>query len=249
MNEQTLDKMNALKLYGMHRAFRTGLETGKTDELTTDQFVGYLIDAEHDDRSDRKIKRLIRNARFRYKAGIDRLQYEGTRKLDKNQLMRLAECTYITKAENILITGLTGVGKSFLSCALGQEACVLGYRVAYFNTARFFSLLKMAKADGSYIKEMVRLEKQHLVILDDFGLHPLDSESRLILLDLVEDRHGKGSLIITSQVPVEQWYELIGEKTVADAIMDRIVHNAHRLNLLGESLRKKSQTKPMEILN
>ena len=249
MNENTLQKMNTMKLYGMHRAFKTGLDTGKTNELTTDQFISYLVDAEHDDRSDRRIKRLVKNARFRYKASLDRVQYDGARKLDKNYLMRLASCTYLDKGENILITGRTGVGKSFVACALGQEACVLGYRVLYFNTARFFSMLKMAKADASYIKEMARLEKHHLIILDDFGLQPMDHESRLILLDLVEDRHGKGSMIITSQVPVDQWYELIGEKTVADAILDRIVHNAHRLNLKGESLRKKSQTRSTEKLN
>jgi DNA replication protein DnaC len=249
MNEQTLEKMNTMKLYGMHRAFKTGIETGKTDSFTTDQLIGYLVDAEYDDRSDRKIMRLIKNARFRYKASLERLHYEGTRKLDQNHVMRLSECTYIDKGDNILITGRTGVGKSFLACALGQEACVQGYRTVYYNTAKLFTKLKMAKADASYVKEMNRLERQHLVILDDFGLQPLDSESRLMLLDLVEDRHGKGSMIITSQVPVDQWYDLIGEKTIADAVLDRIMHNAHRVSLKGESLRKKNQIKTMENVN
>lgn len=249
MNEQTLTKMNSMKLYGMHRAFKTGIETGKTDTFTSDEFTAYLVDAEHDDRADRKITRLIKNARFRYKASLERLHYDGTRKLDKNHVMRLAESTYIDKGDNILITGRTGVGKSFLACALGQQACVLGYRTMYFNTAKLFARLKMAKADASYIKEMAKLEKQHLIILDDFGLQPLDSQSRLMLLDLTEDRHGEGSMIITSQVPLEQWYDLIGEKTIADAVLDRIVHNAHRVNLKGESLRKKSLVKTMENVN
>lgn len=163
--------------------------------------------------------------------------------------MRLAECQFITSGENILITGSTGVGKSFLASALGHHACSLGYRVLYFNTAKLFAKMKMAKADASYIKEMAKIERHHLVILDDYGLQPMDNQSRLILLDMIEDRHAKSSMVITSQLPVDTWYEVIGEKTVADAIMDRIVHNAHRIELKGESMRRKKQETTMSLLN
>ena len=143
--------------------------------------------------------------------------------------MRLFECSYIEKGESLLITGRTGVGKSYIASALGYQACIEGYRVMYFNTAKLFAKLKMAKADGSYLKELSRIERQHLVIFDDFGLQPLDNQNRITLLEIIEDRHGKGSVIITSQLPVSGWYEIIGEKTVADAILDRLVHDAHRL--------------------
>ena len=133
------------------------------------------------------------------------------------------------------------MGKSYIASAIGHNACSLGYKVLYFNTSKLFAKLKMAKADASYIKEVARIERQNLLILDDFGLQPMDNQSRMILLEIIEDRHGKGSLIITSQLPVDQWYEIIGDKTIADAILDRIVHTAHRIDLKGDSMRKKRQ--------
>ncbi len=145
----------------------------------------------------------------------------------------------INKGENILITGSTGIGKSYIASALGHHACGIGYKVVYHNVPKLFSKLKMSKADGSYLKEVAKIERQHLLILDDFGMQPFDSQSRAALMELIEDRHGKGALIITSQVPVSKWYEVIGEQTIADAILDRIVHNPHRLKLKGESLRKR----------
>jgi DNA replication protein DnaC len=239
MNELTLLKMNQMKLYGMHGAFRTAIETGKTDHYTIDQFMAMLIESEWDDRNNRKTERMLKNARFHYKASVEEIIYEENRNINQNSIVRLAECKYINKNENLLITGSTGVGKSYIATALGYQACIEGYRTMYFNSTKLFAKLKMAKADGSYLKEMAKLERQHLIILDDFGLQPLDTQNRMILMELIEDRNGKGSTIVTSQVPVKGWYDLIGEKTIADAIMDRLVHQSHRMELSGESMRRK----------
>lgn len=239
MNEITLSKMKQMKLYGMHGAFKTAIETGKTDDYTIDQFASMLIDAEYDDRNNRKIARAVKNARFHYKSTIENVVYEQSRNIEKTQLHRLAECTFIENYENVLITGSTGAGKSYIATALGYQACIEGYRTMYFNTTKLFSKLKLAKADGSYLKELAKLERQQLIILDDFGLQPLDNQNRITLLEIIEDRHNKGSMIVTSQVPVKSWYDIIGEKTIADAILDRLIHQSHRIELAGESMRKK----------
>ncbi|OFY75574.1 MAG: ATP-binding protein [Bacteroidetes bacterium RIFOXYA12_FULL_33_9] len=239
MNGITFTKMKQMKLYGMHSAFKTAVETGKTDDYTIDQFVSMIIDAEYDDRNNRKIARTIKNAKFHYKSSIENIMYDEARNIDRTKLLRLAECDFIDKKENILITGSTGAGKSYLATALGYQACINGYKVMYYNTTKLFSILKMAKADGSYLKELAKIEKQQLIILDDFGLQPLDSQNRIALLEIIEDRTSKGSIIVTSQVPVQAWYETIGEKTIADAILDRLIHGAHRIELQGESMRRK----------
>ncbi|MDZ4745710.1 MAG: IS21-like element helper ATPase IstB [bacterium] len=241
MNTNTLDKMRKMRLHGMFRLFKTTIESTRRDDLTPDEMVAALIDSEWDDRQDRSVERGLKNARFRYKASIESLLFDIDRNIDKNLIMRFAACTFIDNHENILITGSTGIGKSYLASALGHQACSLGYKVNYHNTAKLFSRLKMAKADGSYMKEIARLEKQQLLILDDFGLQPFDPQSRAALMEIIEDRHGKSSMIITSQLPVNTWHDVIGEKTVADAILDRIIYDAHRLELQGESLRKKSK--------
>ena len=240
MNATTLEKMRKMKFFGMFHAFKTSLESGRQEDYTNDEIIANLIEAEWDDRQNRNIARHLKNARFRYKASLEELHYHTGRNIDKNLILRFAECKFIDKHENILITGLTGIGKSYIASALGHQACGLGYKVAYYNTAKLFGKLKMAKADGSYIKEIARIERQHLLILDDFGIQPLDAQNRAALMEIIEDRHGKSSTIITSQVPVSKWHDIIAEKTVADAILDRIIHEAHRLDLKGESLRKKS---------
>jgi DNA replication protein DnaC len=231
--------MKQMKLHGMHGAFQTAIETGKTDDYTIDQFVSMITDAEWDDRNNRKIERLIKNARFHYKATIENVIYEHTRNIERTKLLRLAECDFINKSENVLISGSTGAGKSYIGTALGYQACIEGHRVLYFNTTKLFSKLKMAKADGSYLKVLAKIARHQLVILDDFGLQPLDSQNRIALLELIEDRHNKGSMLVTSQLPVSKWYEIIGEKTIADAILDRLIHQSHRIELMGESMRKK----------
>ena len=239
MNEVTLTRMKQMKLQGMHGAFKTAIETGKTDDYTIDQFVSMITDAEWDDRNNRKIERLIKNARFHYKATIENVVYEHARNIDRTKLLRLAECDFINKNENVLISGSTGAGKSYIATALGYQACIEGYRVLYFNTTKLFSKLKMAKADGSYLNELAKMARHQLIILDDFGLQPLDSQNRIALLELIEDRHNSGSMIVTSQLPVSKWYEIIGEKTIADAILDSLIHQSHRIELRGESMRKK----------
>ena len=249
MNKETLEKMKQLRLHGMARAFQSSLESEQTSGMTPDEIISFLVSSELDDRQNRNIERHVRNARFRYQANVEGIHYDNDRNLDRNQMMRFAECIFINKHENILITGSTGIGKSYVASAIGHQACCQGHKVLYTNLAKLFAKLKMAKADGSYIKEIARIERQNLLILDDFGLQPLDNQNRSFLMEIIEDRHGKSSVIITSQIPVHLWYEVIGEKTIADAILDRIVHDAHRIELRGESLRKKNSMKNLDNYN
>ena len=239
MHQQLLEKMTTMRLLGMKRAFAETLQAGAIS-YTPDELIAYLLDAEWDDRHNRKIERLTRTARFRYQANLEELIFDESRNLDQNLVHRLATCDFIKKAQNILITGSTGVGKSYLISALGHQACHLGFRVRYANINRLFTQLKMAKADGSYLKMIARIEKQDLLILDDFGIKPIDQVKSHFLLEIIEDRHGKRSTIIASQIPVSAWHQTISESTLADAILDRIVHQAHRIDLKGDSLRKRN---------
>jgi DNA replication protein DnaC len=237
--EETFRKMRVMRMLGMHEAFKLSLETKQHQQLASDELIHLLIDAEYEDRQNRKIHRYLKAARFRYQSSMEEVDFSSPRGLDKNQLLRLASCQFLEKQENIIITGPTGVGKSYLASALGHQGCMKGYKVLYYNSAKLFTQLKMSRADGSYVKLINRLEKQDLLILDDFGLHPLDEENRLMLLEVIEDRHGRRSTMVTSQLPVIKWYELFQAQTIADAVLDRIVHTAHRIELKGESLRKK----------
>jgi len=238
MNTTVLNKMSEMKFYGMQHAYQTLLDVNQHHTLTNDEIVSMLIQAEWEDRENRKINRYIRAARFRYPAAIEEVDFSSRRGLDKTQLLRLADCSFIKKKENLLITGPTGVGKSYLASALGHQACLQGYKTLYFNTQKLFPQLKIFKADGSYLKQISRIERHDLLILDDFGLQPLDSDTRMMLLEIIEDRHGIKTTIISSQLPVNKWYEIIGDSTVADAILDRLVNASHRIELKGESLRK-----------
>ena len=250
MNE-ILTKMRQMRLLGMAKAFHLTLESGKNEKFTPDEMITHLIDSEWDERYNRKLDRTLQSARFRYKASIEELSFENKR-VDKNQILRLADCEFVKQKENIIITGSTGIGKSFIASALGHQACALGYRVLYQHSTKLFGRMKIAKADGSYLKELAKIEKQQVLLIDDFGIQPLDAQSRLTLMEIMEDRHGKSSTIITSQIPVNKWHEVIGEETIADAILDRIIHDAHRIEMKGDSLRKKRQPKneeEIELIN
>ncbi len=244
MNE-ILAKMRQLRLQGMAKAFALTLESGKNEKFTPDEMVTHLIESEWDERYNRKLDRIVQAARFRYKASIEEINYEDNR-MDKNQVLRLADCEFIKRKENVIITGSTGIGKSFIASAIGHQACSLGHRVLYQHSTKLFGRMKIAKTDGSYLRELAKIERQQVLLIDDFGIQPLDAQSRSVLMEIIEDRHGKSSTIITSQIPVSKWHEIIGEQTIADAILDRIVHDAHRIEMKGESLRKKKQLKNEE---
>lgn len=243
-----LSKMKQMRLLGMAKAFYLTLESGKNEKFTPDEMVTHLVDSEWDERYNRKLERTVQAARFRYKASVEQINFDDSR-VDKNQVLRLADCEFIKRNENIIITGSTGIGKSFIASALGYQACSLGYRVLYQHSTKLFGRMKIAKADGSYLKELAKIEKQHVLLIDDFGIQPLDAQSRSALMEIIEDRHGKSSTIITSQIPISKWHEIIGEQTIADAILDRIVHDAHRIEMSGESLRKKKQPKTEEKID
>lgn len=235
----TMQKLEEMRLNGFARIYRKMQDTGMNKDFTIDEIIAHLVQAEWDERYNRRLERLVTKAKFRYHATMEQIDFIAKRNLDKALMLRLSSCEWINRKQNVIISGSTGLGKSFLASALGNQACQQGYKVYYRNCSKLFDELKIAKADGSYIKEVNRIEKIDLLILDDFGLKPLDSNQRLILLELLEDRHGKRSTIITSQLPVKSWYDVIDEPTIADAILDRLVHSSHRIELGGDSLREK----------
>ncbi len=239
-NQSILEKLKDMKLPGMYHSFQTALETRAHQTLTPDELITMLVEGEYNHRRNLRVKMSIQRAKFRYNSMVEDVDFTVQRGLDKNTYIRLADCSFIERHENIIFTGPTGVGKSYIASALGNQACMRGLKVRYFNMSKLFTSLKMSRADASYLKEMNRLEKQDLLILDDFGLVPIEAALRLALLDIIEDRHGKRSTIFVSQIPVNKWHELLGEQTVADAILDRVVHSSHRIELKGESMRKKN---------
>lgn len=236
-NQATLEKMNLLKLCGMAHSFHNMVSTGNIHDLKNDEMIAHLIEAEYDERHNKRIKTLIKNAGFRMIAHIEEIRYDTTRNLSKSQVLKLCDLNWLVKGENIIICGPTGVGKSFLSCALGMKACMMYYKVKYFNFNKFFGQIKYEKSCGNY-KSIERLSKNDLIIIDDFGLEKMDKDSRMILFELLEERNERKSIIISSQIPIENWYEIIGDKTIADAICDRIISNSHQINLKGDSMRK-----------
>lgn len=235
----TIEKMRKLRLHGMRRAYESSFEIRNQDTFTNDEFVAWLLESEDNLRSNNKTARLLKNAKFHYQASLEEINYSPDRKLDRNQLARLSDCSFIENRQNIIICGSTGTGKSFLATALGHQCCINGYKVLYFNLGKLFNKLSMAKADGTYMKELAKIEKHDVLILDDVGLQTITNEKAYILMDLIEDRNQKRSTIFCSQFPVKNWHELIPDRTLSDAILDRVIHTAVRFDLAGDSLRKK----------
>lgn len=235
----TVEKMHAMKLRGMADAFQNAKETGlRRSGTTPDEFIGFLVDAEWEDRQNRKLRRFVRKAKFRYQAGFEELDFTLKRNLDKDMVTRLSDSSWIRKAKNIIITGATGVGKSFLASALGHQACLNDFKTVYFNCLKLFSQLKRSQADHSYDREIRKIQRADLVIFDDFGLQPLDAKDRMSLLEILEDRYGRSSTIVVTQIPVSKWHDVIGDSTIADAVCDRLVHSSFRIDMKGESVRK-----------
>jgi len=235
---QTIDKMNKMRLNLMAQVHHQRLVENLHQEYSVDEYTSMLVDQEWEQRQNNKIKRLITNARFRTHASIADIDYKASRGLDKDLINRLALLNFIKQKHNIILTGPTGIGKSYLAQAIGNQACMQGYKTYYQNTARFISVLKYAKIDGSYLQQLKKLNRIQVLILDDFGLSKMDSKEREILMDIIEQRHETCSTIIASQIPISKWFDIIGEGTIADAILDRIVNSAYRLELKGKSLRK-----------
>ena len=236
---ETLSQMQQLRLQGMHQAYRSQLELPMDQQLEGHELVAQLVQSEQLNRAQEKTAYYLKLAKLRLPATAEQIECSAARNLTKQQLAVLIDGRYLDQGENILITGSTGCGKSYLACALGHQACIQGYKTTYLNMNRLIEKVTLSKLDGSYIKLLNHLERQTLIILDDFGLQPLTQEIRLTLLQLLEDRYGKKSIIITSQLPVAKWYEYINDPTLADAILDRLTANAQRIELKGESLRRK----------
>jgi DNA replication protein DnaC len=239
LTHPTLDKLQTLKLSGMYHALVEQLQMADIGALSFEERFGLLVDRELTERDTRRLTTRLRQAKLRQTACIEDIDYRHPRGLDKALMARLAACQWIRERHNVLITGPTGIGKTWLGCALGHKACRDGLTVLYLRLPRFLQELPIAKGDGRYRKLMTTLAKTDLLILDDWGLAPLSDENRRDLLEIVEDRHDCRATLITSQLPVEHWHEALGDPTLADAILDRLVHNAYKITWQGESMRKR----------
>ena len=237
--ENIENQLNQLRLFGIKNSWKALLETKRVSELSLSEGLELLLQAEVTDRENRRFERLRKTAKFRYQASIEELKYDATRGLDKGLISSLATGNYITNGESILITGATGCGKSFISSALGHHACAQGYKVAYFNLQKLLQQTKIARIEGTIHQLLLRISKTDVLILDDFGLVHLENQQQMDFMEIIEDRHARMATVIVSQLPVASWFDVIGEATIADAILDRLVHTSHRIELKGESLRKR----------
>jgi len=234
----TLEKLQTLRLPGMLKALEEQQRMPDIGTLDFEERLGLLIDRELTERENRRLATRLKKAKLRHSCCVEDLDFKASRGLDKGLILTLAACTWVARGLNLLICGPTGIGKSYLACALGHKACLEGYTALYLRLPRLFEELRLAKADGRYGKLMLGYAKTDLLILDDWGLTPMTDTQRRDLLEILEDRYGKRSTIVTSQLPVTAWHEAIGDPTLADAILDRLVHNAHKIELKGESMRK-----------
>lgn len=239
LTNQTLELLNQLKLSGMAKAYAGQLEQPAVNDLSFDERLAFLVSAEITERDNRRQTRLLRLARLRQpSACVEDIDYRHPRGLERSRMASLITCDFIRQRQNLHITGPTGTGKSWLACALGQQACRQGLSVRYERVPRLLETLRLSRGDGSLGKKLQQIAKTELLILDDFGLKPLTQPEKHDLLEVIEDRHGLRSTIVTSQLPIKTWHEYLGEPTVADAVIDRLLNNSHRLELRGESLRK-----------
>jgi len=241
--QQTVDLLYAMKLNAMAEGFKEQMNQADIHELCFEERFSLLVDRQWNYRENRKIKRLLDGAKLKINACIEDIDFKAQRGLDKSVILRLADCRWIQNAENVIITGPTGGGKTYLACALANKACRMGLPAFYIRIPRLFQELGIAKADGSYAKVMKRLLRTKVLILDDFGLAPLAQAERHDLLEIIEDRYGISSTIVTTQLPTGSWHDAIKDPTIADAILDRLIHNAHKITLKGEeSMRKMHST-------
>ena len=239
LNEPTLEKLKSMRLFTMSQVWLEQQQTSDMTSLSFDERFGLLVDAEYLSRHNRRLARSLKQARLRHShACIEDIDAPDKRGLKKSVIKKLASCTWIAEHQNVVITGATGVGKTYIACALGQQACRKGYRVLFRRAPRLIDQLKLARADGSLSRLLTSLAKLDLLILDDWGITPLDDQSRHDLMEVVEDRDGTRSTLVTSQIPVAKWHDYLGDPTIADAIADRLLHNAHRLAPKGPSRRK-----------
>lgn len=236
--QQTIEKMRSMRLYGMAQTHYTTISDKLHQDYTLDQYIALLIDQEWEYRHNRKVHNLLKTAAFRASADIQNIDYTAQRGLDKNVFERLANLIFMDRKENIIITGPTGTGKSYLAQALGRQACLHLHKTRCFTISHLMDEVKLAKLQGTYHKLIKKIQSTDLLILEDFGLTPIDRDGRKALMDIVDFKYEHSSIIITAQIPVAQWHQLIGEGTIADAIMDRLVHSSHRIQLKGDSLRK-----------
>lgn len=238
-SERILELLGKLQFTGMSNSYKQSLQNTVAEDMTADEFLEWLLESEFDYRQNKKINSLIKGANFRYDhAFMEKIDYTLKRNLDRNQLERLATLDFIKDGQNLFITGSSGTGKSYIASAIGMEACKNGIKTMYANSVKLMAQLKLAKNKGTIAEEMKKLERCGLLILDDLFLGGLEGKERSLLMEIVEDRHERKSIIITSQLPVENWYEAIGDPTIADAILDRIIHTAHKIELVGDSVRK-----------
>jgi DNA replication protein DnaC len=236
----TYEKIRALKLYAMSRALEEQQEKKEYERLSFEERLGMLVDREYSERENKRLAGRIKQAKFKQQACMEDIDYQQSRNLDKSLIRSFAGCQWIKDKLNILITGLTGSGKTYITSALGHRACLEGYRVLYFRATRLFHDLAIAQGDGSYDRLMNSMAKADLLVIDDFGLSALTDQHRKDFLEILEDRHDIHSTIVASQLPIDHWHEVIGNATLADAILDRLVHNAYKINLKGGSMRRKN---------
>jgi DNA replication protein DnaC len=246
LSHPTLDKLQSLRLSGMYQALMEQMSMPDIDELNFEECLGLLVDRELTARDDRRLTTRLHKAKLRQAACIEDIDYRHPRGLDKALMMRVATCQWVREHHNLLMTGPTGIGTTWLACALGHQACRDGYSVLSLRLPRLLQEMPTAKGDGRYAKVMAALAKTDLIILDDWGLAQFDDASRHDVLELLEDRHGRRATIVTSQFPIEHWHEAIGNPTLADAILDRLVHTAYKLSLKGDPMRKRLSTQKTE---